>query len=87
MSKPKVDPKYFMSQGFNKTQAMSLAWAEYFEDKAAEIEYRYQGNVDSTIRVSCFCHTCNVGGEYLPDTVRSFIISHKDHATKTMRFK
>lgn len=83
----KLDVKHFLDIGFNKSQATSLAWAEIFEARQVEIEYKYQGRVDSSIRIDTFCFDCNVGGQFLPDTVRTFINRHKGHKTKTIRLK
>lgn len=77
----------YQRKGFNKTQATSLAWAEFFETKMADIEYRYQGNVDSTIRIDTYCNDCSEGGQFLPSTVISFINHHKDHSTKTIKLR
>lgn len=85
--KRSIDLKPFLDQGFNKSQATSLAWAEIFEAKQTETEYRYQGRVDGTIRIDTWCVDCKQGGQFLPDTVRTFIGIHKNHKTKTARFK
>lgn len=86
-TKAPIDTAQFEKMGFNKAQATSLAWAEIFEDKQAEVEQRYQGRVDGTIRIDCFCHDCKEGGQFVPDTTRLFIHNHKGHKTTTFRIK
>lgn len=83
----KIDLNPHLSAGFNKSQATSLAWAEIFEARQVETEYKYQGRVDGTIRIDTWCVTCNEGGQFIPDVVRMFINTHKDHKTKTRRIK
>lgn len=85
--KPKIDLKPHLDVGFNKSQATSLAWAEIFETKQIDTEYKYQGRIDGTIRIDTYCFDCGQGGQFVPDTVRTFIGLHKGHKTKTMRLK
>lgn len=87
MQKPKPDLKPFQDQGFNKSQATSLAWAEIFEQRQVDIEYKYQGRVDGTIRIDTWCADCKQGGQFIPDTVRTFIHAHKGHKTKTVKLR
>ena len=79
--------KMYLEQGFSKSQALSLAWCEIFERKMLEVEYKYQGRVDGTIRIDTYCHDCKCGGQFIPDVTRMFIQTHKGHKTKTMRLK
>lgn len=82
------ETEYFMSQGFNKSQAKSLAWSAYWEDKQAEIEGRYQGNFDANYTFDCYCHDCKTGNQFkAADTIRLFIYEHKDHKTTTRKLR
>lgn len=87
MKTRKIDITHFILLGFNKSQATSLAWAELFEQRQVEVEYKYQGRVDSTIRIDTWCARCKEGGQFIPDMVRIFINKHKGHKTKTIRLK
>lgn len=85
--KKELNINEFLKQGFNKSQATSLAWAQVFEAKQIEVEYRYGGRVDGTIRIDTYCYDCKEGGQFIPDAVRYFINAHKDHKTRTIRIK
>jgi len=82
-----VDYSEYAKLGFNVSQAKSLAWAEYFEQRMVDVDVRYQGNVDYVVRIDTHCADCNVGGQFLPDTVRMFIGAHKGHKTKTRKLR
>lgn len=78
--------KEFMDQGYNKNQATSLAWAEFFEEKMAIIEARYQGNFDAGYEFHCNCFDCKTSNVFrAADTIRLFINEHKGHNTKTLK--
>lgn len=82
-----LDLSDYFAQGFNKSQATSLAWAAIFEQRQVEVEYKYQGRVDGTIRVATWCETCKCGGDFMPDSVRLFIHAHKGHKTRTVKIR
>ena len=77
----------FMEQGFNKSQATSLAWSEFFEDQDAAYEAR-TGYWATGRTYDCYCFDCKKGNAFKSaDSIRLFIIEHKDHKTKTMVVK
>lgn len=77
---------HMKAYGFDKNQATSIAWSEYFEEKAAQIEAKYQGNVWASFKFDCYCKTCGKGNVFhAADTVRLFIWDHKGHNTKTRK--
>lgn len=77
----------FITQGWNKTQATSLAWAEYFEEYLVYLEAKSRGNYSPEIRIDCYCKTCKDGGQLLPGTTIMWLGMHKDHETKTIKIK
>jgi hypothetical protein len=77
----------YTALGFNESQATTLAWAEHYESRMAEVEYRYQGLVDGTIRIDVYCEDCKQGGQFLPSTTRDFITAHKGHSTKSFKVR
>lgn len=74
-------------QGWNDTQAKSLAWSEFFEEKMNEYNAKSKSFFGGTIRIDCYCYDCKIGGHLLPETTRIFIHSHKNHNTKTFARK
>lgn len=77
----------FKSQGWNTKQAKSLAWAEYFEDYLVMLEAKYQGRINPSIRIDCYCKTCKDGGQLLPGTTIMWLGMHKDHDTRTIKVR
>jgi len=77
--------KEYIQAGFNALQAKQMAFAEYFEDRQAQYEYRTQGEGTYQIRIDCYCHDCKEGGQFVPGTVMDFIKRHKNHKTKTFK--
>lgn len=78
--------EYMMTLGWNKEQAKSLAWVEHFEEKYAQIEYKYQGLVWPTGKFHVYCANCDKEGVFTaPSTVRDFIHCHKGHNTKVIK--
>lgn len=66
--------------GFNRKQATSLAWNQYYE-------FHSKGYILGTLNLEfhCSCHTCNKHNIFrAADTIRLFINEHKDHKTWTM---
>lgn len=67
-------------------QARTIAWAEYWENKLAAIEARYQGNFDPGYIFDCYCFTCKTGNAFgSPDSMRLFVLDHKGHKTKCFK--
>lgn len=77
----------FISRGWNKKQATSLAWAEYFEEYLAYLEMKSRGMYSPEIRIDCYCKTCKDGGQLLPATTIMWLGMHKDHDTKTIKIR
>lgn len=77
----------YQKEGFNKSQATSIAWTEILERAQVEVEYRSQGLSTKVIRIDTYCADCKEGGQFLPDTTRAFIFRHKDHKTKTIKLR
>jgi hypothetical protein len=68
-----------MKEGWDRNQAKSLAWAEFFEQT---VEMKY--GLASTKRYDCYCHDCKEGHCFgAADSIRTFILLHKDHKTRT----
>lgn len=85
-SRLKAEVEDQMSQGFNKSQATSIAWSIIFEERAAELEAKYQGNFSPNWKFDCYCFDCKKGNQFgAADSMRLFIYDHKDHKTKTMK--
>jgi hypothetical protein len=86
MSKAKIDITHFQSLGYNKNQATSLAWADFFAEKQAIIEYKYQGNFDAGFKFDCYCYDCKKGNVFgAAETIKLFIDEHYNHKTKTRK--
>jgi len=67
-------------------QAKSILWSDFFEQKLAEIEVRFQGNFNPGWRFDCYCFDCKKGNVFLaPSSIREFILKHANHKTKTMK--
>lgn len=77
----------FLTQGWNKKQAKSLAWAEFFEIKLAEYEAKSGGMYSPEIRIDCFCADCKDGGQLLPGTTIMWLGMHKGHNTRTIKIR
>lgn len=73
--------------GYNSAQAKSLAWADVFEEKMYLMSLKTNSFFGPEIRIDCHCWDCNDGGQFLPDTTKSFIIRHKNHNTKTIKLR
>ncbi len=72
--------------GITLAQGKSLAWADYFENREAQIESKYQGNFDPGYVYDCYCVDCNKGNEFrAASSIRLFILDHRNHKTKTFR--
>ena len=74
----------FISEGWNKNQAKSLAWAEYFDDYIATYEQNHNG-YSCNLRIDCYCDDCKEGANLLPSTVRDFLAVHLNHKTRTIK--
>jgi hypothetical protein len=77
----------FESRGWNKSQAKSLAWAEYFEEFLAQAEMKSRGMYSPSIRIDCYCFDCKDGGQLLPGTTIMWLGMHKDHKTRTIKLR
>lgn len=75
----------YLGQGWAQTQAVGLAWADYFQgiyDEFARLHPKIKDVIE--FEFTCYCFTCKGGGRYKkPFQVRSFIRLHKGHDTKT----
>jgi hypothetical protein len=72
----------FISQGWSRTQAKSLAWVEYYEFHSLG-QYR-MGWLSSEKRFLAQCKDCEKSHEFsCADSVRLFIHDHKGHKTWT----
>ena len=80
----------YKDQGYNDSQAKSMAWAEYFEERMAILDQKY-AHRDSffgpEIRIDCSCKDCGEGAQLLPSTAMQFIRRHKHHKTKTIKIR
>jgi hypothetical protein len=83
----KIDISDYLAQGFNKSQATSLAWAERFSDWMDAMSGKGTGFFGPEIRIDTYCFDCKDGGQLLPDTCRMFIQRHKGHKTKTIKIR
>lgn len=70
----------FIEQGWNKSQATSLAWAAYYENHSMAYFHGW------SMEFHASCMDC---GEHkvfrCADTVRLFIMGHKNHKTVTRK--
>ena len=76
----------FVAQGWNKKQATSLAWCEYFSDWM-DLQWANSPMFAYEIRIDCWCEDCQKGGQFIPSIARGFILDHKDHNTKTVKLR
>lgn len=73
----------FIDDGYNRTQARSLAWAEYYESYS--VSYLRAG-LGGGMQFHAKCHDCNESAVFhCADTIRLFIRNHKDHKTWTRK--
>lgn len=76
----------YIKNGWSLSQAKSLSWAEEFENRAAQLEAKYQGNFSPNWTFDCYCYDCKKGHQFgAADSIRLFIWEHKGHKTKTMK--
>ncbi len=67
--------------GYNKSQAKSLAWADFFERQ--EMKY----GLGYCKRYDVFCKDCNVGHVFgASGSMAYFIRQHKDHKTRSVSY-
>jgi len=81
-----ADKAEYQAQGFNTTQATSLAWAEHFNDWMHSVHHLNNGE-GYAVRIDTYCRDCKCGGQFLPSTCREFIVQHKGHQTKTIKLR
>lgn len=91
-AKPQIVKEYiseFLSEGWNKSQATSMAWAEYFSEWMDIQAGKMRGErfFGPEVRIDCYCQDCKTGGKLLPDTAKMFLVSHKGHKTKTIKIR
>ena len=78
---------HFMSLGWNKVQATSLAWIEEFEEFMDSRSGQGNGFFGPSVTIDCYCKDCEQGCQVIPSTARMFIQNHKDHDTKTIKIR
>lgn len=78
----------YIQSGFNKSQALSIGWSEYFENEMAKIEAKYQSNFTPNWEFHCSCKDCNKSNVFKSaDSIRLFMFEHKNHNTWSRRLK
>jgi hypothetical protein len=90
--KPQIVTEFiseFLGQGWNKSQATSLAWAEYFEEWMGIQASKMRGDAffGPEVRIDCYCSDCKDGGQLLPSTTIMWLGMHKNHKTKTIKIR
>jgi hypothetical protein len=76
-----VTKQIMEEEGYNRQQAKSLAWAEYFEFKSNRW-------LDDSRRFDCYCKDCDEGKCFAAaGSVRYFIQRHRGHKTSTTSYK